>query len=121
MSRIMVVDDEIDTVTLLDAILEINGFESITFTSAKEALEELNHGKLPDLLLLDMRMPEISGPDFCEKVRKTEKLKKLKIVFFTASSDLDKSLLEKHGVLGFIFKPFDNDQLVQDINKYVKL
>ena len=66
MVKIMVVDDEPDTVELTKAILEMKEFEVIAFTGAKEALEELKKGINPDLVILDMRMPEMSGPDFCE-------------------------------------------------------
>ncbi|MFH2020608.1 MAG: response regulator [archaeon] len=115
---IMVVDDEPSTIELTQAILEMNGFEPITFTRAKEALEALKKGSIPDLLVLDMRMPEISGPDFCKELRKNKKFDKLKIVFFTASSDMDNSILQKYKVLGFIFKPFNNDEFVKEVQKF---
>ncbi|MFH0875038.1 MAG: response regulator [archaeon] len=118
---IMVVDDEPDTIELTKAILEMNGgFEPITFTRAKEALEALKNKSMPDLLVLDMRMPEISGPNFCAELRKSKKFDKLKIVFFTASSDMDNNLLKKYNILGFIFKPFDNEELIKQINGYLK-
>lgn len=118
-NKIMIVDDEPDTLELAKTVLEMGGFAVITFDSAREAMDSLKNGSAPDLICLDMRMPEISGPDFCDMVRNDPKLKSLKIVFFTASSAKDDSALKKHGALGYIFKPFDNDQLIKDVKKYI--
>ena len=118
--KIMIIDDEPDTLSLVRAILKIEGFTVETYESSQKALEIINKGKHPDLILLDMRMPILSGPGFCDELYKNEKNKKIKIVFFTASSDLDKTLAKKHKALGFIFKPFDNENLIKQINKYLK-
>ncbi|MFH2021365.1 MAG: response regulator [archaeon] len=119
MKTIMVIDDEPDTLILVEAVLSMNGFSAITFDSSKKALDTLKKGKKPNLILLDMRMPVISGPEFCQELKKA-KLENLKIVFFTASSNLDKNLAKKSGALGYIFKPFSNDDLVKQINKYLE-
>lgn len=118
--KIMVVDDVADTVEVVEVVLEADGFEVMSFTNAKEALKALEGGTKPDLLLLDMRMPEISGPDFAEKIRANAKLKDLKIVFFTASSDSDQNLLKKYKILGFIYKPFDVHELVKQVTEFLK-
>ena len=91
------------------------------FNSAKNALDALFSESNPDLLLLDVRMPEISGPAFCEKVRSKDDLKNLRIVFFTASGkeDVDEILIKKYNVLGFISKPFDMQDLQVQIEKYL--
>ena len=115
--KIMVVDDEPDTLELAKAILEMNNFEAVVIDTAQKALDSLQTEK-PDLVLLDMRMPQISGPDFCKKIK--EKGLKFKIVFFTASSNEDAALLKESGAMGYIFKPFDNDELVKQINSYLK-
>ena len=116
--KIMVIDDEPDTIEAIDTVLEMEGYEGHTFTDAKKALAELQKGLRPDLILLDMRMPQISGPDFCTLLRKNPKLVKLRVCFFTASNDLNKGLLKKHGALGFVYKPFNISELVEQIEKY---
>jgi CheY-like chemotaxis protein len=115
---IIVVDDEDNTLELTKAVLEMNGFKVDTFDMAQPALDALNKN-IPDLVLLDMRMPQIAGPDFCKKVKENPKLKNLKIVFFTASSFMDDKVLKESGALGYIFKPFDNEDLVKQVNKYL--
>ena len=119
--KIMVVDDEPDTLILVKAVLEPEGFKVDDFDSSQKALDALNKGIHPDIILLDMRMPIISGSDFCDRVFKDKKLKDLRIVFFTASSDLDKEIAKQNGAKGYIFKPFDNNELVKQVNKYLKL
>lgn len=121
MSKIMVVDDEPDNIELMNIILSKHGFEPILFTNPVKAFDVLKGGLWPDLLILDMRMPEMSGIDFCTELRKDSKFDNLKIAFFTASSDLDIELLHKHKVLGFIYKPFSINELVEQINKYLKV
>jgi len=117
----MVVDDEPDNIELMKIILSKHSFEPILFTKPVEALKALKSGVWPDLLILDMRMPVMSGTDFCIELRKDSKFDKIKIVFFTASSDLDDELLRKYGARGFIYKPFNINELIQQINKFLAM
>jgi len=121
MFKIMVVDDEPDNIELMKIILSKHSFEPILFTKPVEALKALKSGVWPDLLILDMRMPVMSGTDFCIELRKDSKFDKIKIVFFTASSDLDDELLRKYGARGFIYKPFNINELIQQINKFLAM
>ena len=119
--KIMVVDDQPDTVELAKAVLEIGDFEVLDFTRPREALEALKKGGLPDLLILDIRMPDLSGPDLCKLIRSDSAIKSQKIVYFTASSDADMKLLREDNVLGYIFKPFDNDNFIREVKKYLAM
>ncbi|HYD02973.1 MAG TPA: response regulator [Alphaproteobacteria bacterium] len=119
MHNIMIVDDEPDNIELMKIILSKHGFNPITYTNPVEAFNTLKRGNLPDLLILDMRMPEMSGTDFCTELRKDPKFNNLKIAFFTASNDLNDDLLHKYNVLGFIYKPFNINELIAQINKYL--
>ena len=119
MHKIMVVDDEPDNIELMKIILSKHGFEPMLFTNPLEAMSTLKKGKIPDLLILDMRMPGLSGIDFCAELHKTSKFNKLKIVFFTASNELGNDILTKHGAIGFIYKPFNIPELISQINKFL--
>ena len=119
--KIFVIDDNSDIVEVTVAVLQLAKFDVTGFTSAKDVLERLRNGDVPDLVITDMRMPEIGGSDFCRSVRADLGLRDLKLVFFTASSDANHALLEESQVLGFIFKPFDNDDLVKQIDHYLSL
>jgi len=120
MPKIMVVDDEESLRELISAIFSSEGYEVMTASSGQECLEKLNTEK-PDLILMDMMMPGMSGRETAEKIRQNPKTKDLKIVFLTVArfSETGKDVLDKLDVLDYITKPFDNDDLVSRVKKMV--
>ncbi len=116
--RIMVVDDEQDIITLVAAIFEREGYEVITAMSGQECLDKLEKAK-PDLILLDMMMPGMSGREVCEKIRANPKTKNLKLAFVTVArfSEVGKEKLKGMNVLDYITKPFDNADLTKRVKK----
>jgi CheY-like chemotaxis protein len=111
--KIMVVDDEIDVISVLEIVLEENGFEVDTFEDPIVALKSYRAG-LYDLLILDIKMPEMDGFELYDQIKKIDD--NAKVCFLTASEmyyknsrKLDKDLL--------IQKPIANEDLVQEINK----
>jgi len=119
MKKVIIIDDTEDTVELGKAVLELNDIEAIGFNDARKALTELKKGLKPDLIITDMRMPEMSGSEFCAELRKDDKLKNLKVVYFTASSEKEDPKLKEGGVIGCIFKPFDNDKFIMEVKKFL--
>jgi DNA-binding response OmpR family regulator len=117
---IMIVDDELHMVELEKAILEAEGFKTITALNGNDALKLLEKHK-PDLVILDMMMPGMSGREVCEKIRKNPKTKNLKIIFVTVArfSEIGKDLLKNMNVSDYVTKPFDNDDLVVRVKKFV--
>lgn len=117
---IMIVDDEPHIVELEKAILEANGFKTITAYSGADGLKLLEKSK-PDLAVLDMMMPGMSGREVCEKIRKNPKTKALKVIFVTVArfSEVGKMSLKDMNVLDYITKPFDNDDFLNRIKKIV--
>jgi len=117
---IMIVDDEPHIVELEKAILESNGFKTITAYSGADGLKLLEKAK-PDLVVLDMMMPGMSGREVCEKIRKNPKTKALKVIFVTVArfSEVGKLSLKDMNVLDYITKPFDNDDFLNRIKKIV--
>ena len=116
--RIMVVDDEESVLELLKAVLENDGYTVLTASDGEECLEKLKKTK-PDLVLLDMMMPGMSGREVCERIRKDPKTKNLKIIFVTVArfSEMGKDTLSKMNVLDYITKPFDNADLLKRVKK----
>lgn len=115
---IMVVDDEEHLLELVRAIFEQEGFNVITVLDGKECLSQLKKVR-PDLILLDMMMPGMSGRQVCEEIRKNPATKGLKVVFLTVArfSETGKDTLKQLGVLDYITKPFDNADLVKRVNQ----
>jgi CheY-like chemotaxis protein len=118
--KIMVVDDEESLIELVKAVLEHEGFDVIPAMNGEECLEKLGMVK-PDLILLDMMMPGMSGREVCEKIRENPSTKDMKIAFLTVAkfSDVGKDSLKKMNVLDYITKPFDNEDLVRRVKKLV--
>ncbi len=119
--KIMVVDDERTLIELVTAVLEQEGFEVISANNGEEALEKLSTVK-PDLVLLDMMMPGMSGREVCEKIRKDPKTKNLDVVFLTVAkfSETGRDLLKKMNVRDYITKPFENADLIKRVKKIVE-
>jgi CheY-like chemotaxis protein len=118
MAKIMVVDDEANILELVSAVMDSEGFETITASSGQECLDKLKTEK-PDLILLDMMMPGMSGRETCEKIRENPETKDIKVVFVTVArfSEVGKDILEKLNVLDYVTKPFDNADLIARVKK----
>ena len=113
--KILIVDDDATMVNLLSTILEIDGFETQKALSGKEAFEILTEG-LPDLVLLDIMMPEMDGFEVLARLRSDPVTKKLPIIVLTARTD-DKDVFEgwRTGADEYVTKPFDPRKLVKTI------
>ncbi|MFH0869558.1 MAG: response regulator [archaeon] len=119
-ATIMIVDDEPHIVELEKAILEASGFKTMTAGGGADALKLLEKNK-PDLVILDMMMPGMSGREVCEKIRKNPKTQNLKVIFVTVArfSEVGKLSLKGMNVLDYITKPFDNEDFLNRIKKIV--
>jgi len=116
--KIMVVDDEPNLVELLAGLFVPEGYEIIPVYSGHECLKKLKKTK-PDLILMDMMMPGMSGREVTEKIRADPKTKGLKIIFLTVArfSEVGKDVLSKMKVHDYITKPFDNKDLMKRVKK----
>jgi len=119
MKKIMVVDDEPDTVDLIKLVLETEGFEVISAYSGRECLEKLKVEK-PAAVLLDIMMPEMDGWEVFKKIR--EKYENLPVAMLTVrNQDIDKMLgLHVLKADDYITKPFGRKELVERVKKMVE-
>jgi len=120
--KVMIVDDTRDTVEMVEKLLRSEGYNTIIAFNGKEALDKLRSVKddeKPDLILLDMFMPEMSGREVCETIRadKDPGLKDIKIAFFTVANfkEQGKQILNDLKVIDYITKPFDVDDLLNRV------
>jgi CheY-like chemotaxis protein len=118
--KVMIVDDEESLIELVTAILEQEGYEVMTAMDGEEALRKLEKQK-PDLVLLDMMMPGMSGREVCEKIRKNPKTRDLKVIFLTVAkfSEAGKGVLKDMKVSDYITKPFENADLTRRVKKII--
>ena len=118
-AKVLVVDDEKDIVEFIQYNLEAEGFEVITAFDGKEALEAAK--KQPDIIVLDVMMPDIDGYEVCETIKSQEENKNIPVLFLTAkTSEQD----EIHGLnLGaddYISKPVSINKLIARIKSNIR-
>lgn len=119
MSSVLVVDDEPDVRLVTRVILEAAGHDVQEAASGEEALDELAAGELPDVLLLDVRMPGIDGWEVLRRVRGAPgQLCDLPVVIFTADiASAEQAPVPLHHREYFLSKPFDPDDLVDLVGR----
>jgi CheY-like chemotaxis protein len=116
---VLIVEDDKTTADLLaSAINDQRGYEALTVANGDDALAAL--GRIdPDLLLLDIRMPRMSGLDLYDRVRADPRFRSLPIVFETGTGREHTAELRARGIATYIKKPFDVDELVRFVKRLV--
>ena len=119
-NKILLVDDEKDILEFLSYNLKKEGFEIDTANNGKTALNKLSKF-IPDLIILDVMMPEMDGIEVCEKIRENEQYDDILIIFLTARSE-DYSELAgfSAGADDYITKPIKPKLLVSRVNAILK-
>lgn len=116
--KIMIVDDEPDTVDLVKLVLETEGYETSVAYSGQEALDKISVER-PDLVLLDIMMPHLDGWAVRKEIVENEETKDIPVVMLTAKAQpLDKMIgLHVVGVTDYITKPFGRQELIDRVKK----
>ena len=108
---ILIVDDEPDILRLTSLRLKKLGFDVITAVNGKEAVRVVKSEK-PDLILLDLALPLMSGDEVCRKLKNDEKVKHIPIILFTAHSDtMTAEKAKELGADDYVVKPFHSEEL----------
>lgn len=119
-TKILIVDDEADIVELLKYNLEKEGYNCTTASNGKDALEKIEKVR-PDLVLLDIMMPEMDGIETCRRIRQMEHVKHVYIVFLTARSEEYSELAGfEVGADDYITKPIKPRVLLSRIKAIMK-
>jgi len=115
MAKVLVVDDEPNIVLSLEFLMEQAGFEVVTAEDGEQALARVNDAQ-PDLLLLDISLPGISGFDVLERLRSEEATAQLPIIMLTAHGrDVEREKGMALGADDYITKPFSTQSLVEKV------
>lgn len=116
MKKIIVVEDELITSMFVEKALEKNGFDVVAVTAEGEKVISLILQNQPDLILLDVKLKgQLNGIEVAKAIRDAKM--ELPIIFTTGNSD--KSTLEelkKIGINDFLFKPFNQEEMIYKIN-----
>jgi len=120
--NILGIDDNEDILKLLNTVLTSKGHDFTQTLNGKDGIKLIEEQNF-DAILLDLAMPEFSGLDVIESLKKSNKLKDQKIILFTASSATDKEidvLLQNDGIRICIRKPVDINVLINKVEEVVK-
>jgi two-component system cell cycle response regulator len=120
MARVLVVDDTFYNVKLLEARLQIAGYEVVTAANGEEALARIEQAR-PDLVLLDVMMPGMDGYEVCRRIRQNPATAQLPVVMVTAldkPSDRDAGMAA--GADDYLTKPVEDNALFPAVRRFLE-
>jgi DNA-binding response OmpR family regulator len=117
--KVLVVDDEPNIIMSLDFLIRKEGYQLFIARNGTEALE-IAHKELPNLIVLDIMMPDIDGYEVCQRIKSNRDFENTKVIFLSAKSkqsDIQKGL--DMGADKYITKPFSTRDLMKEIKAYL--
>lgn len=118
--KVLIVDDEPNIVAAIQFLMEKEGYLVETAYNGLRALEVLNNW-MPDVVLLDVMMPEMDGFELAKKIRARMDMDNTRIIFLTAKgASQDKVQGYLSGGEVYLTKPFDNEELIQVVSETVE-
>jgi len=119
MKRVLVVDDEPDIVEIVACLLEGEGYETLVARDGIEAVE-VAEAERPDLVLLDVMMPEMNGYQVCRLLRAKPEFRDTPVVMLTAKAQQsDQFWGLDSGATAYLTKPFDNRELLRTVGELI--
>lgn len=117
--KIFILDDDETIVTSLKRLLALSGFEVETTSNPNEALAKIK-GFMPQLILLDIRMPHLGGLEICQMLNNDAQARLIPIIIISGLggyADIKKAY--QFGVIDYVTKPYDFKELLKKINKTI--
>lgn len=119
--HILIVDDSTSNLRYTAKILRDNGFKTSLASNAHDALKLIKH-HIPDVILLDIIMPNINGFELCETIKSNQQFKDVPIIFLTSRSDATDIVQGfRAGGADYLTKPFQNEELLVRIKNQLKI
>ena len=120
MAHILIAEDERDIRELIQFTLMFAGHQITQAANGAEALELAQKVK-PDLIMMDVRMPKMTGYEACREIKKIDDLKNIPVIFLSAKGqDEEKQTGIEAGAVAYILKPFAPDELTRQISDILK-
>ena len=119
MKKVLVVDDLRAQLNLISGYLNEEGFNVTTAENGSDALAKASSQSF-DLIITDLVMPEMSGLEFCRKLKKDPKTAEIPVIACTTKDrDMDKKWAKKQGVVAYLVKPFTREEMITTVKKSV--
>ena len=125
MAKILIAEDELDIRNLITFTLRFAGHEIIATGNGAEAVETAmkmaDQGELPELILMDVRMPRMTGYEACKRIKADQRLEHIPVAFLSAKGQ-ESEVKEgfEAGAVDYIVKPFAPDQLTSKVENLLK-
>jgi DNA-binding response OmpR family regulator len=120
-ARLLIVDDTPQNLRLISDFLAEQGFELMLTRSGAQALEKIHLGT-PDLVLLDVRMPDMDGFEVCRRLKAEPAVADIPVIFMTAMDDMGHKLEGfRVGAVDYVTKPIQREELVARIRLHLQL
>ena len=120
-ASVLIVDDTIDTLRLLSDLLSEQGYDVRAVTNGRQALQAVERDP-PDLILLDVGLPEMDGYEVCRQLRASERSQDVPVIFITALADTaDKVRAFEAGGVDYVTKPFQVEEVLARVKAHVAL
>jgi DNA-binding response OmpR family regulator len=113
MKKILVADDDPDIVEVVSIMLESRGFE-VCSTLLGQSVFSMVKSQRPDLVVLDIRMPDMDGRDVCKLIKDSQETKSIPVLMFSANRNVGQSALDS-GADDFLDKPFNMQDLLAKV------
>lgn len=119
MKKVLIVDDEPNIVMSLEFLMRKNSFEVFIARNGTEAMDLLGK-EVPDLILLDIMMPDMNGYEICRHVKNTDRFQHTKVILISAKSrQADIEMGKSVGADLYVTKPFSTKNLIKQINEII--
>jgi CheY-like chemotaxis protein len=116
--RALIIDDDPDLLRLVRRTLEFTaGWDVVTAGSGAAGIE-LARSAMPDVILVDVMMPEMDGYEVCRRLKADPATGTVPIILLTARRDLNQARLAEAGVAGVVLKPFEPEALARQVREF---
>jgi two-component system cell cycle response regulator DivK len=118
--RVLVVEDQEHLLRIFCNLLQLFGYETITAETGKDALQKAAAGN-PDLILMDLNLPDIAGDEVAKQIKKDPKLAGIPIIgcsAFSVGDEKDKAL--HAGMVEYLQKPISSSQLRENVGRFIR-
>jgi DNA-binding response OmpR family regulator len=118
MSKILVVDDDVDILSVMEILLSMKGFDVEVTSKGENTIPKIESFK-PDLILLDVLISGHDGRTICKELKTNKSTKDIPVIMFSAHPGAAATIGD-YGADDFIAKPFDVNNLMQKVNNHLK-